>query len=91
MSYEVLFGLLGSVGINKHALCACSNLASLHHPDHAFGLSNLQVDVGDFLRLKSCVLYTETENLEQPRIHIEVIAHVTRPEQRSSEVVCTSP
>lgn len=44
------------------------------------------VDVGDFLRLKSCVLYTETENLEQPRIHVEVIAHVTQPEQRSSEV-----
>lgn len=44
------------------------------------------VDVGDFLRFKSCVLYTETENLEQPRIHVEVIAHVTRPEVKSSEV-----
>lgn len=44
------------------------------------------VDVGDFLRLKSCVLYTETENLEQPRIHVEVIAHVTQPELKSSEV-----
>lgn len=50
----------------------------------------LQVDVGDFLRFKSCVLYTETENLEQPRIHVEVIAHVTRPEVKSSEVICTS-
>ncbi|KAF2284703.1 hypothetical protein GH714_029436 [Hevea brasiliensis] len=37
------------------------------------------VDVGDFLRLKSCVLYTELENPEQPVINIEVVAHVTRP------------
>ncbi|KAF2284693.1 hypothetical protein GH714_029337 [Hevea brasiliensis] len=44
------------------------------------------VDVGDFLRLKSCVLYTELENPEQPVINIEVVAHVTRPELRSSEV-----
>lgn len=44
------------------------------------------VDVGDFVRLKSCVLYTETENVEQPRIHVEVIAHVTQPELKSSEV-----
>ena len=45
-----------------------------------------QVDVGDFLRLKSCVLYTEVENPDQPLINIEVVAHVTRPELRSSEV-----
>lgn len=45
-----------------------------------------QVDVGDFLRLKSCVLYTELENPDQPLINIEVVAHVTRPELRSSEV-----
>lgn len=44
------------------------------------------VDVGDFLRLKSCVLYTELENPAQPLINVEVIAHVTRPELRSSEV-----
>ncbi|XP_050204420.1 acyl-coenzyme A thioesterase 2, chloroplastic isoform X2 [Mercurialis annua] len=44
------------------------------------------VDVGDFLRLKSCVLYTELENPDQPLINIEVVAHVTRPELRSSEV-----
>ncbi|EXB61150.1 hypothetical protein L484_007416 [Morus notabilis] len=44
------------------------------------------VDVGDFLRLKSCVLYTEVENPDQPLINIEVVAHVTRPELRSSEV-----
>ncbi|KAK8960684.1 hypothetical protein KSP40_PGU013752 [Platanthera guangdongensis] len=44
------------------------------------------VDVGDFLRLKSCVLYTELENPEKPLINIEVVAHVTRPELRSSEV-----
>ncbi|KAF8402408.1 hypothetical protein HHK36_013363 [Tetracentron sinense] len=46
----------------------------------------MQVDVGDFLRFKSCVLYTELENPEQPLINIEVVAHVTRPELRSSEV-----
>ncbi|KAL7152086.1 hypothetical protein ABFS83_04G074500 [Erythranthe nasuta] len=44
------------------------------------------VDVGDFLRFKSCVLYTENENSDQPLIHLEVVAHVTRPEMRSSEV-----
>ncbi|KAJ0054289.1 hypothetical protein Pint_03136 [Pistacia integerrima] len=44
------------------------------------------VDVGDFLRFKSCVLYTELENSDQPLINIEVVAHVTRPEIRSSEV-----
>lgn len=46
----------------------------------------IQVDVGDFLRFKSCVLYTELENQDQPLINIEVVAHVTRPELRSSEV-----
>ncbi|KAF8393823.1 hypothetical protein HHK36_020021 [Tetracentron sinense] len=45
-----------------------------------------QVDVGDFLRFNSCVLYTELHNPEQPLINIEVVAHVTRPELRSSEV-----
>ncbi|XP_059435163.1 acyl-coenzyme A thioesterase 2, chloroplastic [Corylus avellana] len=44
------------------------------------------VDVGDFLRFKSCVLYTELENPDQPLINVEVVAHVTRPELRSSEV-----
>ncbi|OMO59185.1 Thioesterase superfamily [Corchorus olitorius] len=44
------------------------------------------VDVGDFLRLKSCVLYTENENPDQPLINVEVVAHVTRPEIRSAEV-----
>ncbi|KAH6765774.1 Thioesterase/thiol ester dehydrase-isomerase superfamily protein [Perilla frutescens var. hirtella] len=44
------------------------------------------VDVGDFLRFKSCVLYTEAENSHRPLIHVEVVAHVTRPELRSSEV-----
>ncbi|CAM6083382.1 unnamed protein product [Calypogeia fissa] len=41
------------------------------------------VDVGDLLRFKSCVLYTETKT---QLIHIEVTAHVTQPELRSSEV-----
>ncbi|RAL47794.1 unnamed protein product [Cuscuta campestris] len=44
------------------------------------------VDVGDFLRFKSCVLYTEYEHTDQPLINVEVVAHVTRPELRSSEV-----
>ncbi|KAH9625133.1 hypothetical protein KSS87_012139 [Heliosperma pusillum] len=44
------------------------------------------VDVGDFLRFKSCVLYTELGNPEHPLINVEVVAHVTRPEIRSSEV-----
>ncbi|KAL2330125.1 hypothetical protein Fmac_017706 [Flemingia macrophylla] len=44
------------------------------------------VDVGDFLRLKSCVLYTEPHDPDQPLINVEVVAHVTRPELRSSEV-----
>ncbi|KAL8170264.1 hypothetical protein V2J09_022068 [Rumex salicifolius] len=44
------------------------------------------VDVGDFLRFQSCILYTELEDSERPFINVEVIAHVTRPEIRSSEV-----
>ncbi|GLT48939.1 hypothetical protein SLA2020_225270 [Shorea laevis] len=44
------------------------------------------VDVGNFLRLKSCVLYTQLEDPARPLINVEVIAHVTRPELRSSEV-----
>ncbi|XP_047317358.1 acyl-coenzyme A thioesterase 2, chloroplastic-like [Impatiens glandulifera] len=44
------------------------------------------VDVGDFLRFKACVLYTEAENSDEPIINVEVVAHVTRPELRSSEV-----
>ncbi|KAH6801164.1 Thioesterase/thiol ester dehydrase-isomerase superfamily protein [Perilla frutescens var. hirtella] len=46
----------------------------------------IPVDVGDFLRFKSCVLYTESESSDHPLIHVEVVAHVTRPELRSSEV-----
>ncbi|KAL6548689.1 Acyl-coenzyme A thioesterase 4, mitochondrial [Orobanche gracilis] len=44
------------------------------------------VDVGNFLRFNSCVLYTELENLTRPMINVEVVAHVMRPEHRSSEV-----
>ncbi|KAM0947214.1 putative thiolester hydrolase [Dioscorea sansibarensis] len=44
------------------------------------------VNVGDFLRFKSCVLYTKLQNPERPLINIEVEAHVTRPEHRTSEV-----
>ncbi|XP_028756711.1 acyl-coenzyme A thioesterase 9, mitochondrial isoform X1 [Neltuma alba] len=44
------------------------------------------VDVGDFLRFKSCVLYTELHDPDQPLINVEVVAHVTRPELQSSEV-----
>lgn len=46
----------------------------------------MQVDVGNFLRFKSCVLYTELENPAKPLINVEVVAHVTRPELRCSEV-----
>ncbi|KAH9782794.1 thioesterase [Citrus sinensis] len=44
------------------------------------------VDVGNFLRLKSCVLYTELENPARPLINVEVVAHVTSPELRASEI-----
>lgn len=44
------------------------------------------MDVGNFLRFKSCVLFTELENPEKPLINVEVVAHVTRPELRSAEV-----
>ncbi|MED6137265.1 Acyl-coenzyme A thioesterase 4, mitochondrial [Stylosanthes scabra] len=44
------------------------------------------VDVGNFLRLKSCVLYTELDNPAKPLVNVEVVAHVTKPELRSSEV-----
>ena len=46
----------------------------------------VQVDVGNFLWFKSCVLYTELENPAEPLIDVEVVAHVTRPEFRCSEV-----
>ncbi|KAI4334635.1 hypothetical protein L6164_019300 [Bauhinia variegata] len=44
------------------------------------------VDVGNFLRLKSCVLFTELDNPAEPLVNVEVVAHVTKPEIRSSEV-----
>ncbi|KFK31266.1 hypothetical protein AALP_AA6G090200 [Arabis alpina] len=44
------------------------------------------VDVGNFLRFKSRVLYTEANSSAEPLINIEVVAHVTSPELRSSEV-----
>ncbi|XP_023513828.1 acyl-coenzyme A thioesterase 9, mitochondrial-like [Cucurbita pepo subsp. pepo] len=44
------------------------------------------VDVGDFVRFTSCILYTELDNPDQPLINVEVVAHVTRPEIRCSEV-----
>ncbi|XP_031286128.1 acyl-coenzyme A thioesterase 9, mitochondrial-like [Pistacia vera] len=44
------------------------------------------VDVGNFLRLKSCVLYTELEDQARPLINVEVVAHVTRPELRTSQL-----
>lgn len=44
------------------------------------------VDVGNFLRFKSCILYTELDNPARPLINVEVVAHVTRPELRISEV-----
>ncbi|KAL5562263.1 hypothetical protein UlMin_032010 [Ulmus minor] len=41
-----------------------------------------RVEVGDFVRFRSCVLYTKLENPDQPLINVEVIAYITRPEQR---------
>jgi acyl-coenzyme A thioesterase 9 len=49
-----------------------------------------QVDVGDFLRLKSCVLYTQFDNPEQPLVNVDVVAHVTQLELRKSEVILVS-
>lgn len=46
----------------------------------------MQADIRNFLRLKSCVLYTELENLAEPLVNVEVVAHVAKPELRSSEV-----
>ncbi|KAG6401333.1 hypothetical protein SASPL_138186 [Salvia splendens] len=61
-------------------------MPSFTEADHVDFLKPVSVDVGDFLRFKSCVLYTEAENSDRPLIHVEVVAHVTRPELRSSEV-----
>lgn len=44
------------------------------------------MDVGNFLRLKCCVLYTELDKPAEPLINVEVVAHVMQPELRSSEV-----
>ena len=44
------------------------------------------MDVGNFLRMKSSVLYTELHDPLRPLINVEVVAHVTRPELRTSEV-----
>ncbi|KAL3635079.1 Acyl-coenzyme A thioesterase 4, mitochondrial [Castilleja foliolosa] len=60
------------------------NAPCFHEVDHVDFLK--PVDVGNFLRFNSCVLYTELENPSQPMINVEVVAHVMRPEDRSSEV-----
>lgn len=44
------------------------------------------VDVGNLLRFKACVLYTEVDRVDRPLIHVEVVANVTQPEARTSEV-----
>lgn len=44
------------------------------------------VDVGNLLRFKAYVLYTEVDRVDRPLIHVEVVANVTQPEIRSSEV-----
>jgi hypothetical protein len=36
-------------------------------------------------------LYTQLENKWQPLVNVEVVAHVTRPELRKSEVNSTHP
>ena len=47
--------------------------------------------MGDFVRFTSCILYTELDNPDQPLINVEVVAHVTRPEIRCSEVKNLNP
>lgn len=47
------------------------------------------MDVGNLLRFKACVLYTEVDRVDRPLIHVEVVANVTQPEARTSEVCCT--
>ncbi|URE45570.1 thioesterase [Musa troglodytarum] len=44
------------------------------------------VDLRDFLRLKSCVLYTQLDSPAQSLINVEVVAYVMRPELRTSEI-----
>lgn len=69
------------------AICYVDSLVLLTLPLSLVISPVVQVDVGDFLRFKSCVLYTEYHSADQPLINIEVVAHVTRPELRSSEVI----
>jgi acyl-coenzyme A thioesterase 9 len=57
------------------------------------------VEVGDLLKLEATVLYTTPKRVsresarlttvEPPEIHVEVVAHVTRPDARSVSVVNT--
>jgi acyl-coenzyme A thioesterase 9 len=46
------------------------------------------VRVGDLIRLESCVLYTvcDPSGAAKPLVHVEVVAHITRPEQVSTTV-----
>jgi acyl-coenzyme A thioesterase 9 len=42
------------------------------------------VDIGNLLRFKSCVLYSDSTN--NPTVYVEVLCHVTKPEHRMSEL-----
>ncbi|XP_039167155.1 uncharacterized protein LOC120292791 [Eucalyptus grandis] len=46
-----------------------------------------KADVGNFLCLKCCVLYTELNNPDEPLINVQVVADVMQPELWSSEVL----
>ena len=41
------------------------------------------VDVGSMLQYEAMVVYTEPE-LPSPRVHVQVFAHIVKPETRSS-------
>ena len=62
-----------------------SKLISMFQVEELYWLG-LQVDVGDFIHFKSCVLFTQLDDPKWPLINVEVVAHVTRPELRSCEV-----
>ncbi|XP_078152618.1 acyl-coenzyme A thioesterase 2, chloroplastic-like [Carex rostrata] len=74
-AYELAF--YTSYAFVGHGLC----FVEVDHVDFL-----KRVDVGDFLRFKSCVLHMQLESPDQPLIHVEVEAHVTRPELHTKEV-----
>ena len=54
---------------------------SLNHVDFI-----LPVDVGDLMKLESSVLYTTVNSHSPPRLHIQVVASICKPEVQTSKV-----